>query len=309
MKIVVLDAYAANPGDISWERIESFGDFKRYDRTPADKTAERIGSAEIVLTNKVVITEEIIKSCPNIRYIGVLATGYNIIDVAAAKERGITVCNIPAYSTEAVAQHTFALILEAAAHVGEHSRACMEGQWQNSSDFTFWNYPLFELSGKTMGVIGYGTIGKRVGEIAKAFGMQLLAYSRNSGNASIKELLKKSDIVSLHCPLNDESAGIINKNTIALMKDGAILINTARGGCVVEKDAADALESGKLSYLCADTVSKEPIDENNPLLKAKNVILTPHIAWAPKETRERLMKIAGDNIEMFLKGTPINAVS
>lgn len=309
MKIVALDTYAADPGDMNWERIEKLGQLTRYDRTEPEKVVERIGDAEIVLTNKVIMTEEIMEKCPSIKYIGVLATGYNTIDVKAASKHGVTVCNIPAYSTEAVAQHTFALILEAAAHVGEHSRACLDGQWERSPDFTFWNYPLFELAGKTLGIIGYGTIGQQVGKIAEAFKMNVITYRRKDGKAGLENLLKNSDIVSLHCPLNDESNELINKDTISLMKDGAILINTARGGCVNERDAADALNCGKLAYLCADSVSSEPIKPSNPLLKAKNVILTPHIAWAPKETRSRLFDIAANNIEMYIKGTPVNVVS
>jgi len=290
-----------------------------YDRT--EKTIEAIlkaiGDAPVVITNKTPITADMIHNLPEIRYIGVLATGYNVVDVEAARERGIVVTNIPDYSTASVAQFTFALLLEMCHHAGAHNDAVKSGQWTNSKDFSFWNYPLIELAGKTLGVIGFGRIGKAVAQIAQIFGMRVLAFNRNrdekllSDNGryvSLDELLATSDVISLHCPLTRETEGIINRETIGKMKDGVMIINTARGGLVNEEDLSQALNSGKVASAAVDVVSVEPVLEDNPLLKAKNCLITPHIAWAPKEARERLMDIAVENLSAFLSGAPVNMV-
>lgn len=317
MKIVVLDGYTLNPGDLSWKGLEELGELVVYDRTPEDKVSERIGDAEIVFTNKTPISREVIKN-KNIKFIGVLATGYNIVDTDAAKERGIPVANVPAYSTDSVAQMVFAHILEICQHVGAHSHAVMRGDWANSADFCFWNYPLIELAGKTIGIIGYGRIGQKTGEIAQAFGMKVLAFAnhpkRELESESMKyveldELLANSDIISLHCPLFESTKGIINKDTIAKMKDGVIIINTSRGPLIVEEDLAEALNSGKVYAAGVDVVSSEPIKPDNPLLNAKNLFITPHIAWAPKEARIRLMNITVENLRAFLNGNPVNIVN
>lgn len=317
MKIVVLDGYVLNPGDISWNGLEKLGDLKVYDRTPQDKVIERIGEAEIIFTNKVPITKEIMEKT-NIKYVGVLATGYNLVDTDAAKEKGIIVTNIPAYGTNAVAQMVFAHILQICHHLAEHDAAVKKGHWTNNSEWCFWNYPLIELVGKTIGLIGYGRIGQATGKIAQAFGMKVLAYNPHKNRnlesetmkyAELDELLEKSDIISLHCPLFESTKGIINKDTIAKMKDGVIIINTSRGSLIVEEDLAEALNIGKVYAAGLDVVSTEPIKEDNPLLKAKNVLITPHIAWAPKEARERLMNIAVNNLDAYLNGTPENVVN
>lgn len=316
MKIVVLDGYTLNPGDISWEGIEKLGELKVYDRTEKDKVIERIGDAEIVFTNKVQITKEILDKT-NIKYIGVLATGYNVIDLASAKEKQILITNIPTYGTDTVAQMVFAHILNICHHVAEHNTAVKEGQWTNSLDFCFWNYSQIELVDKTIGIIGYGRIGRATARIAEAFGMKVLAYANHENKefesetmkyASMEELLHKSDVISLHCPLSENTKGIINKNTIAKMKDGVIIINTSRGPLINEEDLADALNSGKVYAAGIDVVSTEPIKEDNPLLKCKNAFITPHIAWASKEARQRLMDIAANNLIAFLKGEPVNLV-
>ena len=322
MKIVVLDGYTLNPGDLSWNSLELIGTLTVYDRTAydisgQDKIIERIGDAEIVFTNKTPITKEIIDKAQSLKYIGVLATGFNVVDIIAAKEKGITVTNIPAYGTDAVAQLTFALLLELCHHVWHHSEEVKKGKWTNNQDFCFWDYPLIELSGKTMGIIGFGKIGQVVGQIAQAFGMKVLAYDsyqkKNLESATLKyvemdELLAQSDVISLHCPLFDSTKGIINRNTIAKMKDGAMLLNTSRGPLIIEEDLAEALNCGKLAA-AVDVVSQEPIKADNPLLKAKNIIITPHIAWAPIESRKRLMGIAVDNLEKFLVNEPVNVVN
>ena len=317
MKIVVLDGYTENPGDLSWAGLEKLGGLTVYDRTPSQEITARIGDAEIVITNKTPISKETLNACPAVRYIGVLATGYNVVDVDAAKEKGIPVCNIPTYGTTAVAQMTFALLLEICHHVGAHSMAVKNGDWTNNQDWCFWNYPLMELAGKTMGIIGFGRIGQAVGALAKAFGMKVLAYDANeteSGRAlaryvPLDELLKESDVISLHCPLFPETKEIINKNSIAKMKDGVILLNTSRGPLVNEEDLAQALQSKKVFAAGCDVVSTEPIQPGNPLLGCYNSILTPHIAWAPKESRQRLMDIAVANVEAFLAGKPVNVVN
>lgn len=317
MKIVVLDGYTLNPGDLSWENIAEFGELMVYDRTSSEVVVERINEAEIVFTNKVAITAEVLKNCPNVKYIGVLATGYNVVDVKAASERGIVVTNIPTYGTDAVAQFAIALLLELCHHIGDHSKSVMDGEWSASQDFCYWNYPLMELSGKTMGIIGFGRIGQRTSTIAQALGMDVLAYdsfkdcsleTERCKYAELEELFIKSDVIALHCPLLPETEGIINKSSIEKMKSNVLIINNSRGQLIVEKDLAAALNSGKVGGAALDVVSSEPIKEDNPLLKAKNTIITPHISWAPKEARQRLLTIAEDNMKMYLNGSPQNVV-
>ena len=317
MKIVVLDGYTENPGDLSWKDLEALGETTIYDRTPVELVEERIGDAEIVITNKTPIDKEIFEKCQNIKYVGVLATGYNVVDVNTAAEKGIPVCNIPTYGTTAVAQMVFALLLEICHHVGTHSEAVKMGEWSNNVDWCFWKYPLIELAGKTMGIVGFGRIGKAVGRLAKAFGMNVLAYDEyenEEGKAiadyvTLDELYTKSDVISLHCPLFPATTGMICKESIAKMKAGVILINTSRGPLINEADLAEALQSKKVYAAGCDVVSTEPIKADNPLLGCYNSILTPHIAWAPKESRQRLMDIAVDNVRNFLNGTTVNAVN
>ncbi len=318
MKIVVLDGYTLNPGDLSWEGMERFGNLKVYDRTPPEAIMERIGDAQIVFTNKTPLSEETLKAAKNLKYIGVLATGYNIVDVAAAKRLNITVTNVPTYGTTAVAQFVFALLLEICHHVWVHNEEVKKGTWENGPDFCFWKHPLIELAGKTMGIIGFGRIGQNTAKVAQSLGMKVLAYDEFQNkaleNESLKyaeldELLEQSDVISLHCPLFDKTRGMINAQSIAKMKDGVIIINTSRGPLIVEEDLAAALNSGKVYAAAVDVVSTEPIKGDNPLLKARNCIITPHIAWAPKESRARLMDIAVENLAMYLAGTPVNTVS
>ncbi|MGN0791826.1 MAG: D-2-hydroxyacid dehydrogenase [Christensenellales bacterium] len=317
MKIVVLDGYTENPGDLTWEQLEAYGELTVYDRTPADKVIERIGDGEIVYTNKTPVTRAVMEACPNIRFISVLATGYNIVDCAAAKERGIPVTNVPTYGTASVAQFAIALLLEVCHHVAHHDRAVHEGRWAGNPDWCFWDYPLIELAGKTLGIIGFGRIGRATGCIAKAMGMKILAYdsvqtdegARIGEYVELDTLLSESDVIALHCPLFPETEGIINRHTIAKMKDGVIIINNSRGPLVVEQDLADALNGGKVYAAGLDVVSTEPIREDNPLLKAKNCIITPHISWAPKESRRRIMDTAAENLRAFLEGNPINVVN
>lgn len=312
MKIVVLDGYAANPGDLSWAPLEALGELTVYDRTPADQIAARIADAELVLTNKAVLSRELIAGAKKLRYIGVLATGYNVVDVAAAKELGVVVTNIPAYSTDSVAQLVFALLLEICHNVGHHSQAVHAGRWSANQDFCFWDTPLIELAGKTMGIVGYGRIGHKVAEIARCFGMNVIAWTRTPRDpecVSLDELLERSDVISLHCPLFPETKNLINRDTIAKMKDGVILINTSRGPVVNDADLREALESGKVYAAGADVSTVEPIPADSPLLGAKNMFLTPHIAWATLEARERLMDIAVKNVAAFLSGAPVNTVN
>ena len=318
MKIVVLDGYTENPGDLSWDGLGNLGELTVYDRTPANLIVERIGDAEIVYTNKTPLTKATLDSCPQIRFIGVLATGYNVVDVQAAKAKGIPVANIPIYGTAAVAQMAIALLLEICHHVGEHSAAVYRGEWTNNQDWCFWKYPLIELAGKTMGIIGFGRIGRATGKIAQALGMKVLAFDTNQtppgvGEAyeyvELNELFAKADVISLHCPLFPSTEGIINKENIGKMKDGVIIINNSRGQLIVEQDLADALNSGKVYAAGLDVVSVEPITADNPLLAAKNCFITPHISWAPKESRQRLMDLAVKNLEAFLAGAPINVVN
>ena len=316
MKIVILDAYAANPGDLSWDEFAALGDLTVYDRTAQEDAAARIGDAEVVFINKVRLTDEIFAACPNLKLVSILATGYNIVDLAAAKRRGITVCNVPGYSTRAVVQMTFALLLEICQQVGLHSGAVHTGRWQTCPDFCFWDRPLIELDGKTMGIVGYGAIGSAVGTVAQALGMKLLVTARHEKPVpegarfvSLPELLAQSDVVPLHCPQTAENARMIDAGALAQMKDGAILLNTARGGLLDEQAVADALRSGKLLAAGMDVVSAEPIRADNPLLTAPNCFLTPHIAWAPLETRRRLQAISAENLRAFLAGKPQNVVN
>ncbi|NLZ77493.1 MAG: D-2-hydroxyacid dehydrogenase [Spirochaetales bacterium] len=313
-KIVVLDGYALNPGDLDWTPLEAYGELTVHDRTEPKDVVKRIGDAEIIFTNKTILARETILRAPKLKYIGVLATGYNVLDLEAAREKGIVVTNIPAYSTDAVAQFTFALLLEITNRVQRHSDAVIrDNRWTTAKDFCFWDYPLIELANKKMGIIGYGAIGKAVAKVAKAFNMEVLAYSpsldpKHPDRASMERIYQESDIISLHLPLTEQSRGMINRETIARMKDGVIILNTGRGPLVNEQDLADALNSGKVSAAAVDVVSVEPIRADNPLLKAKNIIITPHIAWAPLQTRERLLGIAIRNVEHFLAGKPINRV-
>jgi len=312
MRIVILDGYTENPGDLSWEGFEKLGELKVYDRTPKDKIKERIGGADVVITNKTPIIRETMIACPNMKYVGVLATGYNVVDVVAASERGIIVTNIPTYGSAAVAQMAVALLLEICHHTAHHANAVLEGRWSSNPDWCFWDYPLIELAGKTMGIIGYGRIGQSTGKIAKALGMKVVSYDpieKVEESVDLDTLFKIADVIALHCPLLPETEGIINNNNIAKMKDGVIILNNSRGPLIVEEDLCDALNSGKVYAAGLDVVSTEPIRTDNPLLKAKNCFITPHISWAPKESRERLMNIAVDNLEKFIIGEPINIVN
>lgn len=320
MKIVVLDGYTENPGDLSWKELEKLGSLTVYDRTPAGDPEEiirRMEGAEVVLTNKTPITRRVLDACPSLRFISVLATGYNVVDIAYAREKEIPVSNIPSYGTDAVGQFAIALLLEICHHIGHHSQAVREGRWENCPDWCFWDYPLVELAGKTMGIIGFGHIGQKTGTIARAMGMHVLAYDRfenESGRTiadyvSLDRLLAESDVIALHCPLFPETEGIINKENIARMKDGVILINNSRGPLVVEQDLADALNTGKVYAAGLDVVSTEPIGKDNPLLKARNCFITPHISWAPRESRQRIMDASVENVKAFLAGKPVHVIN
>ncbi len=317
MKIVVLDGYTLNPGDLDWKGFTSLGDVTIFDRTAPDAVLGNIGEAEVVITNKVVIDRAVLDAKPNITYVGVLATGYNVVDVAAATEKGVTVTNVPDYSTDSVAQTAIALLLEYCQRVGHHAQTIRDGRWTHSPDFTYHDTPLVELHGKTLGVVGYGHIGQAVAAIAAAFGMKVLAYNRTREKvretasisyADMKDVFAKADFVSLHIPMTAETENLVDAEMIRTMKDGAVIINTARGGLVNEADVAAALASGKLGGFCADVVSKEPITADNPLLTAKNAILTPHFAWATGEARRRLMDIAVGNLSAFIAGKAENVV-
>lgn len=318
MKMVVLDGYTENPGDLSWDCLREFGELTVYDRTGSeDEVIARIGEAEVVFVNKVPITKRVLEECPNIKFISVLATGYNVIDIKAAAEKGIVVSNIPSYGTAAVAQFAIALLLEVCHHVAHHSEAVHQGRWAANPDWCFWDYPLIELQGKTMGIIGFGRIGQHVGKMARALGMDVIAFNRSrspegaliADYVELDELLRRSDVISLHCPLFPETREIINKNTIAKMKDGVIIINNSRGPLVAEQDLADALNSGKVYAAGLDVVSSEPISEDNPLLRAKNCIITPHISWASIESRRRIILSTAENIRAWLSGNPRNVVN
>ena len=318
MKIVVLDGYTENPGDLSWEGLDQLGQLTVYERTSEEMVLERIGDAEAVFTNKTPITSKVIENSPNLKFIGVLATGYNVVDVKAARSAGIIVSNIPTYGTDAVAQYTIALLLEMCHHVGAHADCVKRGEWTSSPDWCFWKFPLIELAGKTMGIIGFGKIGQGTAKIAQALGMNILAYDAfrrpelESGTchyAELDELLSESDVVVLHCPLFPDTQGIINRDTISKMKDGVMIINDSRGPLIVEEDLRDALISGKVAGAAVDVVSEEPISPDNPLLHAPNMIITPHMAWAPKESRQRLMNLAVGNLKAFLGDAPVNVVN
>ena len=308
------------PGDLSWAGLEALGEVTVYDRTAYQESpliAERIGDAEIVVMNKTPISKETIDKCPNIKLIAVLATGYNVVDYNYAKEKGIPVCNVPTYGTASVSQFSIALLLEICHHIGHHSESVHAGNWANNADWCYWDYPLIELEGKTIGIIGFGRIGQAEGRVAKALGMNVLAYDlypNETGRAiaeyvDLDTLFAKADVITLHCNLTPENTGMINKDTIAKMKDGVILINNARGQLIVEQDVADALNSGKMGAAGLDVVYTEPIKADNPLLQAKNCIITPHISWAPKESRQRIMDITVDNVKAFLNGAPQNVVN
>lgn len=319
MKIVILDGYTINPGDLSWDGLRALGEVTLYDRTEKteDEIVRRIADAEAVFTSKVPITEQILQRCPGIKFISTLATGYNVIDTDACKKRGIPVCNVPAYSTDAVAQTAFALLLELCVRAGHHSRAVHEGRWTSCRDFCFWDAPIAELSGKTMGIIGFGSIGKAVGKIAAAFGMTVLAAGSRpteEGRAigtyvELDELLVRSDVISLHCPLFPQTEKIINAETIAKMKDGVLILNTSRGPLIDSDALAAALRSGKVAGAGVDVLPQEPPAETEPLLSAPNCVITPHLAWASLEARGRLIDITVQNLQQFLNGTPINVVN
>ncbi len=320
MKIVILDGYTENPGDLSWEELGKLGDLTVYDRTSLTDENEaiaRIGDAEIVFTNKTPITKKVIDACPNMKFISLLATGYNVVDHVYAREKGIPVTNVPTYGTASVSQFSIALLLEVCHHIGHHDASVHAGNWANCADWCYWDYPLIELEGKTIGIIGFGRIGQAEGRVAKAMGMNVLAYDvypNDSGRAiaeyvDLNTLYSKADVITLHCNLTPENTGMINKDTIAQMKDGVILINNARGQLINEQDVADALNSGKMGAAGLDVVYTEPIRADNPLLKAKNCIITPHISWAPKESRQRIMDCAVANAKAFIEGSPINVVN
>lgn len=320
MKIVVLDGYTENPGDLSWEELEKLGELSVYDRTSyteAPVIAERIGDAEIVVINKTPISKATMDQCPNMRLIAVLATGYNVVDYNYAREKGISVVNVPTYGTQIVGQYAVGLLMEICSHYGHHAQSVSDGRWEKSDDWCYWDYPMIELYGKTAGIIGLGRIGQATAKILNAMDMKVLAYDaaeKEEGRkvaeyVDLDTLLKQSDVIFLHCPLFPETEGIINKDNIAKMKDGVILINNSRGQLVAEKDLAEALNCGKVYAAGLDVVSTEPIRGDNPLLKAKNCLITPHISWAAKAARQRIMDITVGNIKAYLKGEPVNVVN
>lgn len=320
MKIVVLDGYTENPGDISWGPLEELGEVTVYDRTSYEESpliAERIGDAEIIVINKTPVSRETIDKCPELRAIAVLATGYNVVDYEYAAEKGIPVMNVPVYGTDNVSQFAVSLLMEVCSHIGHHDESVHAGEWASNPDWCYWHYPMIEVSGKTAGIIGLGRIGTNTARILKAMNMNVLAYDQFQSEAGkqvaeyveLDELLAKSDFIFLHCPLFPATQGIINKDNIAKMKDGVVLINNSRGPLVVEQDLYDALESGKVAAAALDVVSTEPILEDNVLLKAKNCIITPHISWATREARERIMQTTADNIRSFIEGSPANVVN
>lgn len=320
MKIVVLDGYTENPGDLSWAELEALGELMVYDRTSLtdeEEVIQRIGDAEMVFTNKTPITRQVIDACPSIRFIALLATGYNVVDVAYAKERGIPVSNVPVYGTRSVSQFAIALLLEVCHHIGHHDQTVHQGKWEHCADWCYWDYPLVELAGKTMGVIGLGNIGRHTAAIAGALGMRVIAYDawqNDEGRTMAKyveldQLFAESDCIVLHMPLLPFNTGIINRENISKMKDGVILINNSRGQMVVERDLAEALNSGKVAAAALDVVSTEPIKGDNPLLTAKNCILTPHMSWGAKESRQRIMDCSVENAKAFMAGKPIHVVN
>ena len=318
MKIVCLDGSALNPGDLSWEPLEQIGEFTVYPRTEdEDQAAARIGDAEVLLVNKFPVTESLLERCPSVKCVCVLATGYNIVDCEAAKKRGIPVCNVPSYGTQAVAQFTFGLILEMCHRIGLHNHSVHQGDWGRGPDFCYWLSPQVELAGKTLGIIGFGAIGRAVGRLGRAFGMEVIAYNRSQcaegaaigSYVTLEELLERSDVISLHCPLFPETEKIINAQTIGKMKDGVMLCNTARGGLVDEEALDTALKSGKVMYAAVDVVSVEPIRQENPLLHNKKCLITPHIAWAPRESRQRLLDCVVENVRCYVNGKRQNVVN
>jgi len=318
MNICILDGFTLNPGDLSWEQLHRIGKAKVYDRTPEELITERASDAEIVLTNKTPLTRGTIEQLPKLKYIGVLATGFDVVDTEAAEEHNIVVTNIPSYGTESVSQMVFALLLEHSQHVQRHSDAVMGGEWGRNPDWCFWNYPLFELAGKTMGILGLGRIGLQTAQIASAFGMHILAYRGYQREIDIpnfrwaddlSDLMKNSDVVSLHCPLTPETENIINAENLAMMKSTAIIINTSRGKLINNKDLADALNEGVIAGTGLDVLAVEPPEDSNPLLRAKNCIITPHIAWATKEARSRLLDMAIENVKAFVDGNSKNVVN
>jgi glycerate dehydrogenase len=313
MKIVILDGYCLNPGDLSWDALRAIAPLEVYDRTGDDQVVAHAAGAEIVLTNKAPFTSASLQQLPELKFIGVLATGYNIVDVTAAKARGVVVSNIPTYGTASVAQFAIALLLELCHHVGMHGDAVRQGEWSRNPDWSFWKSPLIELAGKTMGIVGYGRIGRQTAAIAQALGMRIIAHDVAPDNLPewrpIDHLLKESDVVSLHCPLTPENKGMIYRRQLAAMKPSAFLINTSRGPLIVDQDLADALNDGVIAGAGLDVLSIEPPPLSNPLLQARNCIVTPHIAWATREARERLLNIAIENVRAFVGGRPQNVVS
>ena len=318
MKIVILDGKGINPGDLKWDCIAACGDLTVYDKTPTDElTIERLQGADIAITNKTPINDAVLAACPTVKLICVLATGYNVVDCDAAAQRNIPVCNVPDYGTSAVAQFTFALLLEVCHQIGHHDRVVHQGKWTSCPSFCFWDTPQLELAGKTLGIIGFGRIGQAVAKIASAFGMKVLACSRTEkpgfeslcGFVSLDELLRVSDVVTIHCPLTPQTQGLINRDTLSLMKDGAILLNTSRGAVLDEAAVAEALTSGKLKAAAVDVACVEPIPADSPLLYAPNCIITPHMAWAPAESRQRILDCTVRSIQAFYAGNPINTVN
>ena len=317
MKIVVLDGYALNPGDLSWEAFRELGDLTVHERTSSEEILKRSSGAEILLTNKTPVREQVIQQLPGLKYIGVLATGYNIIDVDAASRNNIVVANIPDYGSYSVAQLTFALLLELCHHVQRHSDSVREGKWASSRDWCYWEYPLVELADKTMGIIGFGNIGQKVGDIAESFGMKVLGAARQESDqstrqnfrwASVAEILQQSDVVSIHCPLTPETKGLINAQSVRTMRPESFLLNTSRGPIIVDEDLSEALNAGVIAGAGIDVLSVEPPHQNNPLFTARNCIITPHIAWATQEARARLMNMALANLKAFLNGNPVNVI-
>ncbi len=318
MKIVILDGHALNPGDLSWDEFENIGQLEVYDRTPAHQVISRSKDAEVIFTNKTPLSAEVITQLPALKFIGVLATGYNVVDIEAARNKGIVVSNIPGYGTSSVVQMTFALLLELCHRVQRHSDSVFDGMWTRSPDWCYWNFPLTELADKTIGIVGFGSTGAKVADVATAFGMKVIAFSRSQTDQSHRknfkwvepdELYATADVVSLHCPLVPETRGLINKDSLGKMKCSAFLINTSRGPVINEQDLADALNSGVIAGAAVDVLSEEPPNQNNPLLTANNCVITPHIAWATFEARSRLIGMAVQNLHAFVQGRPVNVVN
>lgn len=313
MKITILDGYALNPGDLSWDELQGLGTCEIHDRTPVDQIVARAAEAEVILTNKCPLSAETIAQLPKLKFIGVMATGYNIINTQAAKKAGVVVCNVPSYGTTSVAQHVFALILEHTQNVGAHVAAVREGRWASNIDWCFWDHPLVELEGKTLGIVGYGRIGQAVADLGRAFGMKIIATSRSPKEGveqvSVDELFERSDVISLHCPLTAETEGLVNTSRLAMMKPHALLVNTGRGPLIVEADLAAALNAGRIGGAALDVLSSEPPSPDNPLLSASRCFITPHIAWATQAARTRALNTVIANIRAFAAGSPQNVVS